>query len=188
MLKLILVGLVAVLAIFLIVVAMRPSDFRITRSATIAAPPAVVFEQINNLQKWNAWSPWARLDPNATNTFDGPAAGVGASMAWAGNHEVGEGHMTITESQPEQRILMDLEFVKPFEARNLTEFAFSPQGEDRTVVTWSMSGRNNFIGKAASLIFNCEKMVGGQFEQGFTNLKAIVENTPAAHLVVPSET
>lgn len=174
MLKFILVGLAAIIVIFLVAAAMQPTDFRITRSATFAAPPSAVFAQINDYHKWNDWSPWAKLDPNAKNTFEGPPAGVGASFAWAGNNKVGEGKMTITLSQPNEVVLMKLDFIKPFAASNLTEFKFASEG-NQTTVTWSMFGKNNFVGKCMSLIMNCDKMVGGQFEQGFANLKAIVE-------------
>ena len=156
---------------------MQPADFRVVRSANIAATPAAVFERLNDFQKWNDWSPWAKLDPNAKNSFEGPAAGVGAKLLWSGNNEVGEGTMTITDSKPSERVLMKLEFIRPFAATSTTEFILKPEGAG-TAVTWSMSGRNNFIGKAVGLFMNCDKMVGGQFEQGFANLKALVE-TPA---------
>ncbi len=177
MLKKIVLILAALVAVFFIIAALQPSDFRVSRSATIAAPASAVFDQINNFQKWNAWSPWAKLDPNAKNTFEGPPAGVGATFAWAGNAEVGEGKMTITESQPNERVVMRLEFTKPFAATNTTEFTFRPEG-NQTTVNWTMLGKNNFMGKCMSLIMNLDKMVGGQFEQGFSNLKSIVE--PAA--------
>jgi len=179
MLKYILIGLAAILVIFLIVVALQPADFRITRSATIAAPASVVFEQVNDFHKWNDWSPWAKLDPNAKNSFEGPPAGVGACFAWAGNNEVGEGRMTITDSKPNELVLMKIEFIKPFTATNTTEFTFKPEG-NQTAATWTMSGHNNFIGKAMGLIMNCDKMVGGQFEKGLANLKAIVEKPSAS--------
>ena len=174
MFKYLLLGLAAIVVVFLIVAALQPADFRIARSATIAAPASAVFEQLNDFHKWNDWSPWAKLDPNAKNTFEGAPAGVGASFAWAGNHEVGEGRMTITESKPGELVRMKLEFIKPFAATNTAEFTLKPEG-DQTAVTWSMTGRNGFMGKAMGLIINCDKMVGGQFEQGFANLKAIVE-------------
>jgi carbon monoxide dehydrogenase subunit G len=177
MLKKILIVLVLIIVVLVGVVAMQPAEFRVTRSATIAAPPAVVFEQVNDFHKWNDWSPWAKLDPNAKNTFEGPAAGMGAKFAWSGNNEVGEGSMTITKSKPSERILMDLVFVKPFAGTCVTEFTFKPDGAG-TAVTWSMSGRNNFIAKAVGLFMNCDKMVGEQFEKGFANLKTLVE-TPA---------
>jgi uncharacterized protein YndB with AHSA1/START domain len=178
MLKFILIGLATVVVLFLVVAALQPADFRITRSATIAAPAPVVFEQFNDLHKMNEWSPWAKMDPNAKNTFDGPPIGVGSSLAWAGNNQVGEGKMTITESQPGELIRMKLEFLKPFAATNTAEFTFKPEG-DRTTVTWSMSGKNGFMAKAFGLLVNCDKMVGGQFEQGFANVKSVVEK-PAA--------
>jgi len=174
MLKKILIGLAVVIVILFIVVVLQPADFRITRSATIAAPAAVVFEHVNDLHKWNEWSPWAKLDPGATISYDGPPAGPDASFFWKGNSEVGEGRMTITESKPVEFIRMSLDFVRPFAASNTTEFTFKPEG-NQTAVTWSMSGRNNFVGKAAGLFMNFDRMVGGQFEQGFANLKAIVE-------------
>ncbi len=179
MLKKILLGLAAVIVIFCIVAATRPNEFRVRRTATIAAPAPAVFEQINNLHNWNAWSPWAKLDPNAKNTFEGPPAGVGASFAWAGNSEVGEGKMTITESKPNELVQMHLEFIKPFAATNTTEFTFKPEG-NQTTVSWNMVGKANFMTKCMSLLMNCDKMVGGQFEQGFSNLKSIVEKSPAS--------
>jgi carbon monoxide dehydrogenase subunit G len=174
MFKFILIGIAAIIAIFLIVAALQPADFRIARSTTIAAPSSAVFEQINDFRKWNDWSPWAKMDPNAKNSFEGPPSGVGAGFSWAGNSQVGEGRMTITDSKPNELVRMNLEFIKPFAATNVAEFTLKPEG-DKTAVTWSMTGRNGFMGKAMGLIMNCDKMVGGQFEQGFANLKKIVE-------------
>jgi len=175
MLNYILVGLPSVIVIFLIFVALQPADFRITRSASIAAPTSTVFEQINDLHNWNGWSPWARMDPNAKHTYEGPPAGLGASFAWAGNSKVGEGRMTIMETQPNDQVVMKLEFFKPFVATHTAEFTLKPVG-DQTAITWTMTGKNSFVGKIFTQIMNCEKMIGGQFEQGFANLKAIVES------------
>jgi hypothetical protein len=175
MLKYLFLGLAVVIIVFLVVAALQPADFKITRSAKIAAPASAVFPYFNDLHKWNDWSPWAKMDPNAKNTFDGPASGVGAKFAWAGNSKVGEGNMTITESKPADLVRMRLEFLKPMPAVNVTEFALTPQG-DETTVTWSMTGTNGFMGKAVGLIMNFDKVVGGQFSDGLENLKAIVES------------
>lgn len=174
MLKIILIAAAVIIAAFVIIAAMQPSGFRVTRSARIAAPAASVFPHINDLHKWKAWSPWAKLDPAAKESFEGPPAGTGAVMRWAGNNNVGEGSMTITESRAYELIRFRLEFLKPFAATNTAEFIFQPEGDD-TVVTWSMSGQNNFIAKAIGLFINCDKMVGGQFEQGLAQMKAVVE-------------
>src|SRR5689334_12374414 len=119
--KKIAIGVVAVIAVFLIVVALQPSEYRIERSASMSAPAADVFAQVNDFHKWEAWSPWAKLDPAAKNTFDGPASGVGAGFAWEGNDKVGVGRMTITESKPAERVAIKLEFLKPFPDVALTE-------------------------------------------------------------------
>jgi len=139
------------------------------------AAPSTVFDQVNDLHKWEAWSPWAKMDPNAKSSYEGPAAGMGAKMSWDGNMKVGAGNMTIIESRPNQWIRFQLVFLKPLAATNLAEFTFQPQG-DQTLVSWTMSGKNNFMSKVMSLFMNCDKMVGGQFEQGLAQLKAIVES------------
>lgn len=178
MLPTILIALAAMVAVFVVIVATRPAEFRVSRSATLPAPPSVVFAHVNDLHNWEAWSPWAKLDPQAKGTYDGPREGEGASFAWSGNSEVGEGRMTITESRPHELVRLRLEFVKPFQATNEAEFTFEPAGE-QTLVTWSMSGRNNFMSKAVGLFIDCEKMVGGQFEQGLANLTSVVETARA---------
>jgi hypothetical protein len=97
---------------------MRPSDFRVSRSTTVDAPTEAVFEQVNDLHNWESWSPWAKLDPNAKTTYEGPKAGVSAAFAWSGTSKIGEGRMTITESRPKELIRFKLNFVKPFKGTN----------------------------------------------------------------------
>jgi uncharacterized protein YndB with AHSA1/START domain len=152
------------------IIALQPADFMITRTAAIPAPAAVVFDHINDFHKWEAWSPWAELDPKAKNTYSGAPSGEGAIFTWAGNSKVGAGKMTLLESRPNQLIRIKLEFLKPFKAVHRTEFTFSPGGEI-TTVTWTMTGKNNFMAKAFTMVMNCDKMVGGQFEKGLNNLK-----------------
>ena len=174
--KNILIALGVVVVALVIAISTRPVDFKISRSATIIAQPAVVFGQVNDLHKWNAWSPWAKLDPNAKNTFEGPAAGTGAIMSWVGNNKVGEGSMTITESRPSEFIQFKLDFLKPFKATSTAEFTFKAEGSHQTVVTWAMMGHNNFIAKAISLFMDCDKMMGGTFERGLAQLKSVAES------------
>ena len=169
---LILVAIAAI--IFIVAAAMQSSDFRVTRTATISTPASAVFAQVNDLQKWDAWSPWAKLDPDARNSFEGPVSGIGAVMRWAGNNKVGQGSMTIIESRPDEFIRFKLEFLKPFAATNTAEFTFNSEN-DQTTVTWTMYGKSNFKSKAIGLIMNCDKMVGGQFEKGLAALKSVVE-------------
>ena len=177
MLLKIVIALAAILAVLTVVIALRPADFRYTRSATIAAPPSAVFAQVNDLHKWEAWSPWVKIDPAMKMSYDGPPSGVGASYTWSGNNEVGEGRSTIVETKPDEAIHLKLEFKRPFAGTNDVEFTFKPQGA-QTVVTWSMWGKNNFMSKAVGLVMDCEKMCGGMFEQGLASLESVVEGTP----------
>lgn len=171
------VVLVLVVVVFCVVVALQPEDFKITRTATTNASPDKVFEQINDFHKWEAWSPWANLDPAMKTTYSGAASGTGSSYSWVGNDQVGEGRMTMTASHPNDNVKIDLEFIKPFAAKNLTEFTLKPEG-DKTNVTWTMTGKNNFPAKAFSLIMNMDKVVGGDFEKGLAQMKTVVELAP----------
>jgi hypothetical protein len=174
-----LVALAVVILALAAYIATRPAEFRVTRAANFSAPAPAVFAQVNELRKWEAWSPWAKKDPQMKQVYEGAPAGVGAVASWQGNKDVGEGRMTIVESRPAELIRIKLEFFKPFSATNTAEFAFKPEG-DRTVLTWTMSGRNNFLAKALHLVFDMDKMVGGDFEHGLAGIKAIVETRPAS--------
>ena len=174
MLKKIFFTLAVLVVIFLIVVAIQPADYRVARATTIAAPAPIVFAQVNDFHRWDAWSPWAKIDPAMKTTFEGPQAGTGAIYTWAGNKEVGEGRMTIADSRPSDLIKIQLDFLKPFPSSCVTEFTFKPDGA-QTAVSWVMSGKNNFVAKAFCLFMNMDKMVGGDFEKGLAQLKPVAE-------------
>jgi hypothetical protein len=152
----------------------QPDDYRLTRQTEIAAPAAAIFPHVNDLQKWEGWSPWAKLDPNAKVTFSGPHAGAGASFKWDGNDKVGAGTMTITESKPNTRIATRTDFTRPFEGSSDADFVFSEAG-GRTNVIWSTFGKQNFIGKAICLVMSMEKMLGPDVERGLAQLKQVAE-------------
>ena len=170
----ILVGIAVIVVGAVAVIAMQPSEFRVVRTATMRAPVSAVFAQINDFHHWQAWSPWARRDPAMKQTYDGAAAGEGAIYSWAGNREVGTGRMTLVESRPDERIRINLEFFEPFAATNTAEFTFKPEGNG-TTVTWSMTGRNNFVGKAIGLVMNMDTMIGGDFEKGLAAMQSVAE-------------
>jgi len=179
MIKKILIGLVVIVVVLLVVIATRPSEFRVERSATIAAPASALFEQVNDHHKFTVWNPFMKIDPNVKNTYSGPESGVGAVCSWEGNNDIGAGSATITESKPYELVRERMDWKRPIEGTSTVDFTFKAEG-DKTVVTWAMYGKNNFIGKAASLFFDCDKMVGPQFEKGLANLAEVVTNTPAA--------
>jgi len=173
----ILIALVVIVVGLVGVITLQPARYRVSRSTTIAAPAPVVFAQVNDFHKWSAWSPWEKIDPAMKRTYEGPPAGVGASYAWVGTREVGEGRMTIVESRPGDLIHVKLEFVKPFAGTSVAEFSFKPDGE-RTLVTWSMTGDKNFIAKAIHLVMSMDRMIGDQFDKGLAAMKTVAEAAP----------
>ena len=153
--------------------ATKPDEFRVQRSVTIKAPPEAVFALINDYRKWTAWSPWEKKDPNLKRIYSGASSGVGAAYAWEGDSNVGTGSMLITEATP-SRIALDLNFQKPFEARNKVVFALDSTGLT-TDVTWSMHGPAPFLSKLIQVFCNFDTMVGGEFENGLAAMKAAAE-------------
>lgn len=167
------------LGLFAVYVAVQPANGNIVRMATIDAPPADVFARVNDLHKWQEWSPWAKLDPDAKVSYEGPVAGYGAAFLWSGNSDVGEGKMTLVESKPNEKIKFKIDMLKPMAASSTSEFTFEPDGNS-TYVIWRMTGERSFLQRAMCAIFNAEKMAGDQFDQGLANLNAVVTGKTAA--------
>jgi len=175
MLKKILLGLALLIALVLVAAAFQPGEFSVQRSLAIAAPPAVLFEQVNDHRKFLIWNPWMKLDPNVKNTFSGPASGVGSVCSWQGNRDVGAGSSTIIESKPGERVRLRMDWKEPMEGTSTVDFTFKPEGA-RTLVTWHIYGKNGYLGKVMCLFMNMDKMIGGQFELGLANLRTLVED------------
>lgn len=178
MLNIILLAALAIAVVFLVVVAMQPSSYRVTRSLAIAASQQALFPHMNDLKKWEVWNPWSKADPNIKLTYPGPATGVGANYAWSGNNEVGEGRATIAESRPGELVKYKMEFFKPMAGTSEMEFTFKPQG-NQTEVSVTVTGDKSFVAKAFCLFMSMDNMIGGKFEKALANLKTIVES-PAA--------
>lgn len=186
MFKKILLVLLLAVAAFAGYVATLPNTFHVARSATMAAPAAAVFEQVNDFHKWEQWSPWAKTDPKAKVTFEGPTAGKGAAFKWDSDHsQVGTGSMKIIDSKPNEEIRIEFVFEKPKQDPADVLFTFKPNG-DKTDVTWSMSGNHTFVSKGVCLFMNMDKMVGEKYEEGLANIKKIVEAPPKTGAAQPA--
>ena len=165
---------VTAVVVVLIAASLRSATFRIARSLRVGAPPDRIFPLINDFHQWAQWSPFEKLDPAMQKTFGGSPTGRGSTYAWSGNNRAGQGRMEITESMPYSRVAIDLEFERPWNARNLAIFTLEPTG-DATTVTWAMEGRQVFMGKVMGLFMNLDKMLGKDFEAGLANLRTLSE-------------
>lgn len=187
--KILMVLLILIVAAVLFV-ATRPDEYHVERSAAVSAPAEIVFAKIDDFHLWGDWSPWEKLDPQMQKSFGGAASGVGAEYHWTGNDKVGEGRMTITESRPYERVVIRLEFLKPWQSTSTSTFTLAPEGQG-TRVTWAMDGKHDFLSKAMCVFVSMDKMVGGDFERGLAVLGTMAaveaaESVPADSAAAPS--
>jgi uncharacterized protein YndB with AHSA1/START domain len=170
----IVVVLIVAVAAIVAYASTRPDSFRVQRSASIKAPPERIFALINDYRNWPQWSPYENRDPEMKRTYSGAAAGKGAKYAWEGNKNVGSGEMEIVDTAPPRKVLIKLDFMKPFEAHNVAEFTLEPQGET-TNVTWAMHGPVPMLAKVMHMVMDIDKMVGTDFAAGLANMKTAAE-------------
>jgi hypothetical protein len=171
--KVVLIVAAVALAGVLAFAATKPDIFRVQRSAAMKAPPEKIAAVLSDFRRWDSWSPWEKMDPAMKRTYGGAEKGKGATYAWEGNGQVGQGRMEITDIAP-QRVALDLDFVKPFEAHNKVVFTLESKG-DATEVSWSMVGPVPYLAKIVHVFVDMDRMVGGQFEAGLANLRTVVE-------------
>jgi uncharacterized protein YndB with AHSA1/START domain len=157
-----------------VVAATKPDTIQVQRTTSIQAPPEKIFAHLDDFHRWSAWSPYEQLDPTMKKTYSGPANGNGAVYEWDGNDKVGAGRMEITDSSPSSKVVIKLDFIKPFEGHNVAEFTLVPQG-DGTTVTWAMHGPSPYLMKLMCIFINVDEMIGKDFETGLSNLKALAE-------------
>jgi uncharacterized protein YndB with AHSA1/START domain len=166
--------LIVIIAAVLLYVARQPNSFRIERTITIEAPPEKIFPLIEDFHQWTHWSPWENIDPQLQRSYAGAERGQGAIYTWRGNNSIGEGRMEIIDAQVPSRIVLKLDFMKPFAAHNEVEFLLEAQ-DGLTRVTQAMYGPSPLLSKLMGLVFSMDKMVGDKYEQGLASLKALVE-------------
>jgi hypothetical protein len=164
------------IAIVLGLAATKPDSFSVQRAAVVKAPAEKIFPLINDFHQWGSWSPWENKDPGMKRTYSGAQSGKGAVYAWDGNKNVGSGRMEILDASSPSKIVIKLDFFKPFEGHNTAEFTMLPQGDaTNTIVTWAMYGPAPFMSKMMQVFMNIDNMIGKDFEAGLANLKKLTE-------------
>jgi uncharacterized protein YndB with AHSA1/START domain len=174
MLKKIGIIVLAILAVFLGYVALQPSHYEISRQTTIHAPAEKIFPYLNSSKLAEQWGPWLEVDPQAKMTYSGPDQGVGSRSSWESTGHLGFGSATITESEPNRRVALALEYTKPMPMSQYSEYILQNTGPATTVI-WKVQGENSFMGRLMCVFMNMDKMVGSMFEKGLLNLKTLVE-------------
>jgi hypothetical protein len=170
------IGAAAICAVIIVLILamLQPQQFRVERSLDMAAPAEKIFPYLDDLKQQRLWSPWDQKDPNMKRTYSGAERGVGAVYAWDGNKQIGAGRQELVAVTPYSKIEGKIDFFRPFEAHNRIEFLLRPAGNG-TNVTWAIYGPMPFMSKIMSVFFSMDKMIGGEFEKGLVQLKALVE-------------
>ncbi|WP_422009805.1 SRPBCC family protein [Reyranella sp.] len=164
----------ATIAAILIYAATRPDSFRVERSTAMNAPAEKIFPYIDGLKRWTEWSPYEGRDPAMKRAYSGADSGKGAVYEWDGNDNVGKGRMEIVDSTPPHRVVIKLDFLKPFEGHNMAELIVEPKG-GQTIVTWAMYGPSTFMTKLVGTFLDMDDMIGRDFAAGLAKLKTVVE-------------
>lgn len=178
MLKKIFIGLGLIFACLLIVAALKPSHFRVSREIMVYASPEAIFPFVNEPRKVDEWSPWTEMDPTVKMEYSGPAGGIGAVASWKDAKQMGTGSATVVESVPGKLVKTKLVYTKPFNMEQMAQFDLEPSPEG-TLVRWSVEGESNFVGRFFCLFKDMEKMIGGTFDKGLAKLRVKVEERHA---------
>lgn len=169
----IVIGLI--ISILLIVAAVKSPDYMVTRSIVINAPAEKIFPYLNNQKLAEKWGSWMEIDPDSKMSYSGPDEGVGSVGSWTGGKQMGTGSATIVNVIPNQKVEIRLEYTEPMNMIQDTDYLITPEGAG-SKVTWTVRGKNNFVGRLMCMFADMEKMVGGMFEKGLSNLKTLVES------------
>ncbi len=170
--KILLITLVSVAIVAGVAGLFLPDSAHVERSVSINAPPSKVFPLLNNMRRFNEWSPWAGLDEEAVYQYSGPDSGAGAAMSWSSEDpSLGNGSMKITASSP-QRIDTYLDFGDQGDAN--AYYIITESGAGTTVV-WGFDTefRGNIIQRYFGLVM--DSLVGGSYEEGLNKLKLVAE-------------
>ena len=168
------VVLAIAIAAMLILAATKPASFGVQRTVSVTAPPGSIFPLINDFHEWRSWSAYENKDTAMKRSYRGAASGPGAVYAWEGNGNVGAGRMEIIEASAASKIVIKLDFIRPFEGHNTAEFTMLPQG-DATIVAWAMRGPAPLMSRLMRVFMNLDHMIGKDFEVGLANLKGLAE-------------
>ena len=171
-------GIVLLLIILALIIAglMSPAKFDVTRTVTIDAPRNVVYNYINNFAARDTWSPWTPRDPEMVTKLTGTDGTVGAIQSWEGEIN-GTGEQEFTAMKENERVDTELRFTKPYHSKANGRLVLEDDGGN-TKVTWGLAGDNSFMMRMFMpfMGMDMDKAIGGDFEEGLSNLKGIVES------------
>jgi Polyketide cyclase / dehydrase and lipid transport len=176
MIKKILAGLGVVLGIFMVIAALKPTEYLIKRDIVINAKPEAIFPYLVSSKNADQWMPWKESDPQVQISYSGPEEGLGSTSSWDSPGQMGTGKAEVVGVIANQSVKTKITYSKPMEMTQDSEFILTTQGE-ATQMTWTVTGSQPFFARLmCTLMFmDMDKYVGGMFERGLNKLKLTVE-------------
>ncbi|MBV7268461.1 SRPBCC family protein [Winogradskyella luteola] len=172
-LKYILLLLLVLIIGFSIYIAVQPNSFEVTRTRTINAPQAVVYNNIIDFKNWESWNSWVEAKPETKITLSEQTKGIGGAYSW--EDEDGVGTMKTIDAKPNSSITQEMQFAD-FPTNEVT-WNLEQNASGTTDVTWSISGKDlPFMFKAFSAVMGgMEKQIGPHYERGLEMLDSVVQ-------------
>jgi hypothetical protein len=174
-LKALLIIIAVIIVIVLVLSLISPTTIHVERSASITAPKSLVYDNVSRFENINKWTPWADYDSNMKMTITGTDGTVGATSSWVGNDKVGQGSQTIQQLVPDDRVDMDIHFIKPYDSHAQAYYQLS-DSNGATKVIWAINSSMPRPWNAMGLFMNMDKMIGQDFERGLDKLKKLSED------------
>lgn len=165
---------------FSIYIAVQPNSFNVTRTKTIKAPAAVIFNNVIDFKNWEAWSSWVESEPSTVITLSEKTKGVGGSFSW--KDKDGEGTMKTLAAYPNDSISQEMQLSNFYPSNVYWKFEKTENG---TNVTWGMKSDNMpFLLKFFAVIGGgIDNMLGSDYERGLEKLDSVVVNSMKAYNV-----
>ncbi|MCW8869498.1 MAG: SRPBCC family protein [Proteobacteria bacterium] len=162
-------------------------EVTVSRDIVIERPTKTVYKTVNSMHNFNQWSPWPKMGPDASFTFQGPEYGVGSQMTWSGNQSIGSGVQTIVETVENQKVKTKTLFKSKDNAVSYTTYQLTPIDDDSTRVEWiyETNFEGDILGRYVGSML--DGMLGPQYEQGLQKLKEVVESQPVYDFSAISE-
>ncbi|MGZ0016554.1 SRPBCC family protein [Yeosuana sp. AK3] len=164
-----------IVAVFVLLTFIAPKDYIISRSIDIDRPHFAVFDYLKFIKNQDHWSPWKKKDPNMKQTYFGTDGEVGFIAKWQGNSDVGIGEQEIKSLVKNESIETTFRFFKPWKSTSESVIIVEDFGRMQTKVTWTFYGKNEFPSNVFMVFYNLDKAVGKDFEEGLSQLKALLE-------------
>lgn len=173
-LKIIGIGIIGIIALFLLIALFIPNEYTVSVSTTIDKPRQAVFDYVKLVKNQEDYSIWVMEDPNVKMDYQGVDGTVGFKASWNSKDDnVGEGSQQITAIS-EERIDVDLNFVRPMKGEAKVSTFLESVSANETKI------RVDFYGNS-SYPMNLMNFVGAKFitdaeTQNLANLKKILES------------